>query len=108
MLYGAKESRAGSGGRSPHLIVAIARQKGIALLVFYVNSMKVKIMETCSQILSNHTFKKLLVDAGFQEVKGFFKMDILYKTVKKQGKALDRVGAMKFSIPPFSSDFDRI
>ena len=56
MLYGAKESRAGSGGRSPHLIVAIARQKGIALLVFYVNSMKVKIMETCSQILSNHTF----------------------------------------------------
>ena len=33
-----------------------------------------------------HTFKKLSVDARFQKAKGFFKMDVLYKTVKKQDK----------------------
>ena len=36
--------------------------------------------------LTKHTFKKLSVDARFQKAKGFFKMDVLYKTVKKQDK----------------------
>ena len=73
----AKESQ---GGRVAHFIVAIA------YLLFYVNSMKVKSMETCSQISLKHTFKKLSVDAGFQKAKGFFKMNVLYKSVKRQDK----------------------
>ena len=75
----AKGSHMGSGGRVVIFIVAIAHQK----VLFYVKSMKAKLMETCSQISSKHTFKKLSVDAGFQKAKGFFKMDALYKTVKK-------------------------
>ena len=43
-------------------------------------------METCSQISSKHTFKKISVDAGFLKGKGFFKMDVLYETVKEQEK----------------------
>ena len=43
-------------------------------------------METCSQISSKHSLKKLSVDAGFQKAKVFFKMDVLYKTVKRQDK----------------------
>ena len=48
--------------------------------------MKAKLMETCSQISSKNTFEKLSVDAEFQKVKGFFKMDVLFKAVKRQGK----------------------
>ena len=43
-------------------------------------------MDTCSQISSKHAFKKLSVDAVFQKVKGFFKVNVLYKTVKRQDK----------------------
>ena len=78
----AKGSYMGSGGRAAIFIVAIAHQK----VLFYVKSMKAKLMETCSQISSKHTFKKLSVDAGFQKAKGFFKMNVLYKTVKRQDK----------------------
>ena len=48
--------------------------------------LKVKLMETYSQISSKHTFKKISVDAGFQNGKGFFKMDVLYEIVKEQEK----------------------
>ena len=71
----------GSGGRLPYFTVAIYQK-----VLFYANSMKTKLMETCSQILSKHNFKKLSVDAGLQKAKGFLKMDILYKTVKRQDK----------------------
>ena len=65
-------------------------------------------METCFQISSKHTFKKLSADAGFQKKKGFFKVDVLYKTVKKARQAFDTVGTIKFSIPPRSPDFNPI
>ena len=58
--------------------------KIIVLTFGYVNSMKTKLMETCYQISSKHTFKKLSVDARFQKAKGFFKIDVLYKTVKSK------------------------
>ena len=65
-------------------------------------------METCFQISSKHTFMKLSVDAGFQKKKGFFKVDVLYKTVKKARQVFDTVGTIKFSIPPRSPDFNPI
>ena len=64
-------------------------------------------METF-QISSKHTFMKLSVDAGFQKKKGFFKVDVLYKTVKKARQVFDTVGTIKFSIPPRSPDFNPI
>ena len=61
-------------------------QQHIKKVLFNVNSMKAKLMETCSQISSKHTFKKLSVDAGFQKANDFFKTDVLHKTVKGQDK----------------------
>ena len=72
----------GSGGRVAYFIVAIAHQKGVVLCKQHEG----KLMVTCSQISSKHTFKKLSVDARFQKTKGFFRMDVLYKTVKRQDK----------------------
>ena len=66
--------------------ITIFHWQFIKKVLFYANSMKTKLMETCSQILPKHNFKKLSVDAGFQKAKGFLKMDILYKTVKRQDK----------------------
>ena len=51
-----------------------------------MDSIETKLMETYYQVSTKHTFKKLSVDAGFQKAEGFFKMDVLYKTVKKQDK----------------------
>ena len=50
--------------------------------------MKKKLIDICSQISSKHTLKKVSVDIGFQKAKGSFKMDVLYKTVKRQYKHL--------------------
>ena len=60
-------------------------------MLFDVNSMKEKLMRTCSRILSKHTSKNLSVDAGLQKAKGFFKTDALYRTVKKQAKPSKRL-----------------
>ena len=78
----AKVSHMGSRRRVPIFFVAIAHQEGVVLCEQYEG----KLMEICSQISSKHTFKKLSVDGGFQKAKGFFKMDVLCKTVKKQNK----------------------
>ena len=69
-------------GSAAHFIVAIANKKEL----FYMNSIETKLMETCYQVSTKHTFKNFSVDAGFQKAKGFFKMDVLYKTVKRQDK----------------------
>ena len=61
-------------------------QQYIRKVLFYVNSMKAKLMETYSEISSKHTFKKFSVDTRFQKAKDFFKMDVLYKIVKRQDK----------------------
>ena len=55
-------------------------------MLFYVNTMKLKLKKTYSQNASKNIFKKLSVEKGFKKAKGFLKMDVLYKTVKNQGK----------------------
>ena len=77
-----KGSHVGSGERVVHFTVAIAHQKGVVLCEQY----KDKINGDMFSDFIKHTFKKLSVDARFQKAKGFFKMDVLYKTVKKQDK----------------------
>ena len=50
--------------------------------MFYVYSIKAKLMETCSKILSKYTFKKLSIMKRFYKTNVFFKVDVLYKIVK--------------------------
>ena len=55
-------------------------------MLFYVNSIKAKLMEICSQISSKYTFKKLSIMKRFYKANVFFEMDVLYKIVKRKDK----------------------
>ena len=72
-------SYVGPGGRVAHLIVGIANKKCIVLCEQYEGKIN-------GDMFLDFTFKKLSADAGFQKTKGFFKVDVLYKTVKRQDK----------------------
>jgi len=64
-------------------------------------------MDKNLQILLNSTFCKLLIDVKILRVEDSSKMAAQYKT-KKARKAMYDIGAMKFSIPPRSPDFNPI
>ena len=74
-----KGPHVGLGERVVHFIVAISHQKGVALCEQYDGKIN---CDRFSDFIK-HIFKKLSVVAGLQKAKGFFKIDVLCKTVKK-------------------------
>ena len=61
-------------------------------------------METCSQILSKHTFSRCRIPKGKRSLQDGCPV----QNSKKARQALDTVAAIKFSIPPRSPDFNPI
>ena len=74
----AKATHQGSGGRVAYFTAAIAHQKGVVLCEHYEGKIN---GDMFSDLIKAH-FQKLSFDAGFQKAKGFFNIDVLYKTVK--------------------------
>ena len=118
----AKWFHVGLGGRVVHFILAIARKcTKYFFKVFLFEQYEEKtngevfsgfinahFQETFSQCRISKS-KRFLQDGWFQKANGFFKMDVLYKTVKRQEKkTLDTVGVIKFSIPHRLPDFNHI
>ena len=87
-------SHACSGGRVAHFIMAIAHQKSIVGDIFS-DFMKIHFQETF-----NH--------GKIPQDKSFLQDGCPVQNSKKERQALKTVGAIKFSIPPRSADFNPI
>ena len=100
----AKGSHVGLGERVAHFILAIAHQEGVVLCEQYegkingdmfLDFIKAHFQETCSR-------------CRIPKGKRFLQDGRPVQNSKKASHALDTVGAIKFSIPPRSPDFNHI
>ena len=94
----------GSGGRVAHSIVAIAHQKGVVLREQYEGKINGDIFTDFIKTHFQETFSRCKIAKG----KRFLQDGYPVQNSKKARQALDTVGAIKFSIPPRSPDFNPI
>ena len=92
----------GSGGRIAHFIVAIAHQKGVVLREQYEGKINEDMFPDFIKTHFQETFSQCRIPKG----KIFFQDRCPVQNCKKARQALDTVGAIKFSIPPRSPDFN--
>ena len=100
----AKGLHVGSGGKAAHFIVAIVHQKGVILYEQYEDKIN---RDMFSDFIKKHfqeTFSRFRIPKG----KSFVQDGCPLQSSKKARQALDKVGAIKFSIPPPSPDFNPI
>ena len=97
----AKGSHVGPGGRVAHFIVAKAHQEGIVLCEQYEGKINGDMFLDFIKAHFQGTFSRCRIPKG----KNFLQDG---KNSKKASHALDTVGAIKFSIPPRSPDFNHI
>ena len=99
----AKGSKVGLGGRVTHFIVAIAHQKGVVLCEQYEGKINGDISDFIKTYFQE-TFSRCNIPKGER----FLQDGYPVQNSKKARQALDTVGAIKFSIPPRSPDFNPI
>ena len=78
----AKESHVGSKGRVAHFIAAWAYQKSVVFCEQYEGKINGDMFSDFINTHFQETFSRCRIPLG----KGFFKIDMLYKTVKRQDK----------------------
>ena len=100
----AKGSHVGSGGRVSHFIVAIAHQKGVVLCEQYEGKIN---GDMFSDFIKTH-FEENFSQCKIPKGKRFLQDGCPVQNSKKARQALGTVGAIKFSIPPRSPDFNLI
>ena len=94
----------GLGGRVAYFIVAIAHQKGVNLCEQYEGKTNVDMFSDFIKIHFQETFNRCRIPKG----KRFLQNGCSVHNSKKARQALGTVGAIKFSIPPPSPDFNSI
>ena len=94
----------GSAGRVAHFIVAIAHQKGVLLCEQY----ECKTSGDMFLDFKNTHFQKTFSRCRIPKGKRFLQGGCTVQNSKKARPALDTAGAIKFSIPPCSPDFNPI
>ena len=94
----------GSGGNVAHFIVAIALQKGVILCEQYEGKINRDMFSDFIKKDFQETFSQFRIPKG----KSFVQDGCPLQNSKKARQALDKVGAIKFSIPPRSPDFNPI
>ena len=94
----------GPGGRVTHFIVAIAHQEGVVLCEQYEGKLNGDMFLDFIKAHFQETFSRCRIPEG----KRFLQDGCPVQDSKKASHALDTVGAIKFSIPPRSPDFNHI
>ena len=100
----AKGSHVGSGGRAAHSIVAIAHQKGVVLCEQYEGKINGDMFSDFIKTYFQETFSRCRIPKD----KRFLQDECPVQKSKKTRQALDTIGAIKFSIPTRSPDFNPI
>ena len=94
----------GSGGRVAYFIVAIAHQKGVVLCKQHEGKINGDMFSDFIKTHFQETFSRCRVPKG----KSFVQDGCPVQNSKKARQALDTVGAIKFSIPSRSPDFNPV
>ena len=100
----AKGSHMGSGERVAHFTVAIAHQKGVVLFKQCAGKINGDMFSDFTKTYFQETFSRCRIPKS----KRFLQDGCPVQNSKKARQALDTVGAIKFSIPPRSPDFNPV
>jgi len=100
----AKGMHVGSGGRVAHFMVAIAHKEGVVLCQQYTGKLN---GQKFADFIKQH-FLQTFNRCKNPTVRRFLQDGCPVQNSKKARKAMYDIGAMKFSIPPRSPDFNPI
>ena len=98
----AKRSHLGLGGRVAHFILEIAHQRGVGLCEQDEGKINGDMLSDFIKTHFQETFSWHRIPKG----KRFFQDGCPVQSIQKAREALDTIGAIKFSTPPRSSDFN--